>query len=144
MTQRTIQGAWVVHVGDFPLDGDLFPVNVPSPSPIPVEGEESSSGGARTPVPPTAIKTPEIVTLAVTPQDAVAMVWFVEAQLPITFALRSTHGVSASQTRPVTLDYIMSEYNINEPPPTLDYSIQPAIRSIRQLVAGQQISLSGN
>jgi hypothetical protein len=81
------------------------------------------------------------VTLGVTPQYAVVLVWAIEAKLPLTLALRSATDTSRNPTQPVTLDFIMNEFRIDLPG-RRDYTIEPAIRSIRQLLAGDEISLN--
>lgn len=139
VTQRTIQDALVMHVGDFPLDGDYIGVP-PTPTPIPQEQTEDGSGGTPPP-PPTPIPPPDIVTLGVTPQYSVVLVWAIEAKLPLTLALRSATDTSRVPTQPVTLDFIMNEFRIDLPG-RRDFTIEPAIRSIRQLLAGDEISLN--
>lgn len=138
VTQRTIQDALVLHVGDFPLDGRLFRVQQATSTPAPTEAGQSAQAAARnTPVPPTPLPPPpDIVTLGVTPQDAVMLIWTVEAAMPVSFALRSAGDTSKVPTEPVTLDYVMSTYRINVPGKT-DYNIEPAIRSIRRLIIGE-------
>jgi pilus assembly protein CpaB len=137
VTQRTVQDALVVHVGNFPLDGRFIGVP-PTPTPPPVEEEE----GEGTPPPPTPTPPrPDVITLGVTAQDAVMLTWLIEAKVPVTLALRSVNDTARSSTAPVTLDYIMRSYGI-EVPAKREYSIEPAIRSIRQLVAEQVIDLA--
>jgi hypothetical protein len=68
------------------------------------------------------------------------LTWLIEARVPITFYLRSSADTSLIPTDPVTLEYIMSEYNISVPS-RVGFSIQPPIRSIRQLIAGDEIRL---
>lgn len=138
VTQRTVQDALVVHVGDFPPDGK-FIGKKPTPTPVP-QGTPETGRGTPAP-PPTAIPRPDIITLGVTPQYAVMLVWAIEAKLPLTLALRSATDVSQQTTLPVTLDYILNEFNISVPG-RRDYSIEPAIRSIRLLLAGDEISLN--
>jgi len=146
VTQRTVQEALVVWVGNFPIDGRLFKF-VPTPSPVPTvdpEAEGASTTNRRnatqapTPVPP----RPDIITLAVSPQDAVVLTWMMEARLPITFALRSATSTSQVPTEPVNLQYITDTFRIDIPG-RLDYSIEPAPDSIRQLFIGNRISLRG-
>ena len=139
VTQRTVQDAFVVHVGNFPPGGQFIGVP-PTPTPVPVEDPEADPN---TPPPPTPTpERPDIITLGVSPQDAVVLVWAIESKLPITFALRSASDTSRVPTTPVTLDYIMNEFNITLPVKR-PFALEPAIRSIRQLIAGQQISLTG-
>ncbi|NDJ61667.1 MAG: Flp pilus assembly protein CpaB [Chloroflexi bacterium] len=139
VTQRTIQDAFVVHVGNFPPNGRFIGVP-PTPTPLPVEEEEDEG----TPPPPTPTPPrPDIITLGVTPQDAVIISWMIEARIPVTLALRSATDTSRVATNQVTLDYVMNEYGIDVPG-RRDFSIEPAIRSIRQIVVGEEISLGEN
>jgi Flp pilus assembly protein CpaB len=145
VTQRTVQEALVVWVGDFPIGGRLFFV-VPSPTPVPTVDPDAGSGSssrAKATSKPTAIPPrPDIITLAVSPQDAVVLTWMMEARLPLTFALRSATSTSQVPTDPVNLQYITETFRIDIPG-NLDYSIEPAPTSIRQLFVGKSISLNG-
>ena len=138
VTQMTIQDALVVHMGNFPTDGRFIGVP-PTPTPVPVEGQDNTNG---TPPPPTPTPPrPDIVTLGVTPQEAVVLTWLIEAKVPVTLALRSASDTARASTSEVTLDYMMGQYGISLPGKR-PFSIEPAIRSIRQLEAGDQIQLS--
>lgn len=138
VTQRTIQDALVVHVGNFPYDGRFIGVP-PTPTPVPSENGEGENG---TPPPPTPLPPrPDIITLGVTPQEAVVITWMIEARIPITLALRSASATARTATTEVTLDYVMGQYGITLPGKR-PFSIEPAIRSIRQLVTDGLISLS--
>jgi pilus assembly protein CpaB len=140
VAQMTIQDALIIHVGNFPPDGRFIGVP-PTPTPVPVEGEETGQG---TPPPPTPTPPrPDIITLGVTPQEAVVLTWFVEAKVPVTLALRSASDTARVATSNVTLDYLMANYGIDLPGKR-PFTIEPAIRSIRQLVAGTEIQLSEN
>jgi Flp pilus assembly protein CpaB len=139
VTQRTIQDALVVHVGTFPSDGKFIGIP-PTPTPVPATADAGSANATPVP-PPTAVPPPDIVTLGVSPQYAVVLAWAIEAKLPLTLALRSATDNSRTQTQAVTLDYLMTEFRIDLPS-RRDYTIEPAIRSIRQLLAGQEISLN--
>lgn len=134
-TQMTVQDAVVMHVGDLPSDGRYIGVPTPTPVPPPEDGGDES-----TPPPPTPTPARDIVVLGVTPQDAVFITHVIEARIPITLAIRSVNDTSRSATSEVTLDYIMTTYGI-QLPSKRPYAIEPAIRSIRQLLAENQISL---
>jgi pilus assembly protein CpaB len=140
-SQTTVQDALVIWVGTFPSDGRLFveatATPVASPTPLPEEedttdGEEGANEGGGGPAAPAP---PDIVTLAVSPQEAVELTWFVEAGLPLTFALRSASSTSLQQTEAVTLNYIMNRFNIRVPE-RANYTVEPAIRSIRSIEVG--------
>ncbi len=140
VTQRTVQSAWVLRVGNFPITGNYIgatPTPLPSPTPAQAEGEEAAERPVAVPTP---VPAPDIITLAVSPQDAVMLVYAVDAKLPITLALRSATDISQVPTQPVTLEYIMSTYNISAPN-RLPYALEPALRSIRQMLAFEEIKL---
>lgn len=138
VTQRTIQNALVLHVGNFPLDGRLFLSEQPTPTPVP---QQDTGTGQGTPVPTPTPPLPDIVTLGVTPQDAVVLAWTMEARLPVTLALRSAADTAVVSTQAVNMDYIIETFRL-DPPGKRSYTIEPAIRSIRQLVNAEEVMLS--
>jgi len=148
LTQMTIQDALVLAVDDLPLDGVLFGTPTPAvlfdesapPTPTPSIGQQAQTAADEVEAVFDAFVPPNIAVLAVSPQDAVVLTYFIEARLPITFVMRPANEVSPASTSQVTLDTMMSRYSITLPQP-LDYSIQPAIRSIRQLVLGDDVNL---
>jgi Flp pilus assembly protein CpaB len=141
VTQRTVQSAWVLRVGNFPITGNYIGATpTPIPTPTPAQPAEGEAAAERPVAVPTAVPAPDIITLAVSPQDAVVLVWAVDAKLPVTLALRAATDISQVPTQPVTLEYIMSNYNISAPN-RLPYALEPALRSIRQLLAFEEIKL---
>jgi Flp pilus assembly protein CpaB len=135
VTQRTVTDAFVVHVGYFP-EGGHFIGATPTPEVLattaPPPGEETEQQQqAATPLPTATSFTPLIITLAVTPQDALVLTWAVDAQIPITLALRQAGDSRVVQTEPVTLDYMIRNYNA-APPNALEFSLEPPITSIRR------------
>lgn len=136
VTQRTVERAFVLHIGYFPADGRI--VGVPSPTPFdtptPDPAAADAEGGAATPTPPpipTATEfLPVIVTLGVEPQDALVLTWALDAQIPITFALRSATDTGSTPTTAVTLQYLIENYSIPQPP-ILPFALEPPIRSLR-------------
>lgn len=140
LTQRTVQNAWVLRTGDFPIEGNYIGV-LPSPTPRPTVSQSDTGGDTaeRPPAQPTPKPPPDIITLAVSPQDAVVLVWAVESRIPITLLLRAATSISQTPTQAVTLEYIMSNFNISAPN-RLPYSLEPALRSVRQLVFFETVS----
>jgi pilus assembly protein CpaB len=144
-TQRTVTDAVVLYLGEFPRDGRIFrqeeeatavPTATPTLDPA-LAGATPSGPPTVTPLPP----RPQLVTLAVTPQDAVVLTYMAEAGLPITFALRSARATGLPPTDPVTLEYLLQRFNI-QVPSTFDFAVEPAIRSIRELSLGNRIELN--
>ena len=141
VTQRTITDAWVVHVGYFPPGGNIVGA---TPTPIAVEAPPAAPGDAQG-APPTAAPTappyaPTIITLAVTPQDALALVWAIDSQIPITLALRAAGDRSVTQTEAVSLQYMIQNFNITQPA-SLPFSLEPPIRSVRRYNIGSLSTL---
>lgn len=131
VTQRTVSGAYVLYVGYFPPDGRIVGIMSPTPFDTPTPNVEEGQPTA-TPlatVEPTS-NIPTIVTLGVEPQDALVLTWAIDAQIPISFALRSATDSSEVATTAVTLQYIIETYSIPNPP-ILPFSLEPAIRSVR-------------
>jgi Flp pilus assembly protein CpaB len=137
VTQRTVPDAFVVHVGYFPEDG-RFIGGTPTPQEVPTlpppPGEGTGAEGA-TPVPSPTSYAPLIITLGVTPQQALVLTWAVDAQIPITLALRQAGDRSVTVTEPVTLDYMIRNYNA-APPNALEFSLEPPITSVRRFDIG--------
>ena len=143
VTQRTVQDAMVLWVGDFPLDGRIFVEVTETPTPFPTEeGAEPPivEEGGEAPPAVVVVPPPDIFTLAITPQQAVILTNMIEAHIPLTFSLRGAADTSQPITEQVTLDFIMNEYNMSVPIKQ-DFAIEPAIRSIRQTFVGSEISL---
>ncbi len=143
VTQRTIQNALVVYVGWFPPDGVIYgatptPADEPEVLLDPTEAAQQQQQQQSAPPPvtgPTATAfVPQIMTLGVSPQDALIMTWAIDAQIPVTYVLRPAQPDAAAlntETAPVTLEYILNEFGIEEPP-NLPISVEPAITNIRR------------
>lgn len=138
VTQRTVERAYVLYVGYFPPDGKIVGVMTPTPfdtpTPAPVVEEE---GAPQQPTPTSALPTPTeflpvIITLGVEPQDALVLTWAIDAQIPVTFALRSATDTGSVPTTAVTLQYLIENYAIPQPP-ILPFALEPPIRSLRSV-----------
>jgi Flp pilus assembly protein CpaB len=83
---------------------------------------------------------PDVITLIVTPQDAISLNYLIYSGAELTLALRSAEDDSRVETEAVTLQYLMEQYNISVParlpngmeppvtsldPPTLERDINP-------------------
>jgi hypothetical protein len=109
VAQLTVQAAKVIRVGPW--------IEPPPPAP-PAEGEE----GAPTPTPP----LPDVVTLAVTPQDALVLLWLRQSAIYSEMALRAAGEENADHlTEAVTLQYMLTRFNIAVPP-KIEFIMQPS------------------
>lgn len=138
VTQRTITGAQVIHVGYFPPNGVILGVTA-TPTAFDTPTQDPAGPTQQQQDQPTATPAftatpfnPTIVTLAVSPQDAVELTWAIDARMPMTLVTRSANGGDFGPTAPVTLQYLLDTYNVPNPE-LLPFSLEPNISSIRQV-----------
>jgi pilus assembly protein CpaB len=124
VTQGIIQDALVLHVGTF---GEERPAVV-EPTPT-VDPQATASA----PPPPTSTPLPpDIITLVVSPQDAIVLNYVnrLSERYPqgvqVTFALRSAGDTSRVDTEAVTLSYMFETYNIALPA-KLNYGLDAVV-----------------
>jgi pilus assembly protein CpaB len=115
-----LQDVVVLNVGDFPLPGTEAAAEAePTPTPVPEEGQAP---------PPTPV--PDVITLIVRPQDAVTLNFILLAQphsaAQLSLALRGADDSSRENTLPVTLGFLLEQYQIPVPA-KLPYSLNPRI-----------------
>lgn len=120
VSQMMLQNIQVLHVGDFNLSGDQTVAATATAQPstegaTPAEGEQAA-----------APKLPDIITLIVSPQEAVALTYIMFSKADITLALRSPDDPNLLDTESVTLQYLISQYNIALPA-KLPYGLSPRI-----------------
>jgi Flp pilus assembly protein CpaB len=114
VAQLTVQAAKIIRVG---------PWIEPPPLPTPEGG-----GEAPTPTP----KLPDIVTLAVTPQDALVLMWLRQSAIYSELALRSAGEENADHlTEAVTLQYMLTRFNIAVPP-KIEFIMAPSLSDLEQ------------
>jgi pilus assembly protein CpaB len=113
VTQGIIQDALVLRVGNFGEDKPA--VIEPTPTADP-------NATASAPPPPTSTPLPpDIITLVVSPQDAIVLNYVnrlgerYPLGVQVTFALRSAGDTSRVDTEAVTLSYMFETYNIALP-----------------------------
>lgn len=136
VTQRLIQNALVLHVG--PFTGEKPGLALPTPTP----GAEPTATGtpAATPTVPPPREQARIMTLAVTPQDAVVLAWLLDhvsadstqdnaAGLHLTYVLRPAGDTTLTDTETVTLQYMIDRFRVSLPA-KLPYGLEPAPRVI--------------
>lgn len=124
VSQTLIQDVIVLGVGEFPLkDGQEEPSSVePLPEEQPTPQEETGDMAAEPVVP----KLPDLITLIVTPQDAVTLNYLIYSGAQLTLALRSAGDDTRVQTEAATLDFFLRQYNVPVPV-KLPYGMQPRI-----------------
>jgi Flp pilus assembly protein CpaB len=122
VTQMIMQNIQVLHVGDFLLPEEEAAMQAATPSGVtPTPG----AGAQQTQIP-----HPDIITLMVTPQDAVVLTYLIYSGAQINLTLRNPNDFDfKTTTDAATLQYLLSQYNIPVPA-KLPYSLQPRIDAL--------------
>jgi Flp pilus assembly protein CpaB len=119
VSQTLLQDIVILHVGNF-LYTDTEGNEVEPPS-----TEVDATGNAV----PSSVNPPDLITLIVSPQDAVTLNWLVYAGSELTLALRSAGDDSIIATQAVTLEFLLNTYDI--PVPTkLPFGLSPRVDSL--------------
>jgi pilus assembly protein CpaB len=119
VTQRLVENATVLHVGSFTVPGAESQAGL---------GAGAPAAGAPPQTTPqvVTIKAPDIVTLIVTPQDALTINWAIKSGMDLVFTLRGPKDDTVTETTSVTLKYLMDNYNITVPS-KLPYGLTPRL-----------------
>ncbi len=123
VSQRLVEAAIVLHVGTFQLEGELAGEIIPVPE-----------GGVGAPAPDSqaqapTVKPPDIITLIVTPQEALALNWALKVGADLTFTLRAPNDTEVTETTSVTLQYLLDTYEITIPT-KLPYGMEPRLEKL--------------
>ena len=131
-TQMLVENALVLYVGTFPL-AQTQPEVMPTPE-QPAQGapppQQQPVGEQQQPM---EVKPPDVITLVVSPQDAVALKYLMDRQIVLTLALRAPGDTETVSTEAVTLSYIIDQYRFVIPA-KLPYDIEPRIDRIEMPV----------
>ncbi len=76
-----------------------------------------------------AAPAPDVITLIVSPQDAVTLTYMVYTNAQMMMSLRNPSDQSRLATEAATLQFLLSQYNIPVPA-KLPYSLQPRIDAL--------------
>jgi Flp pilus assembly protein CpaB len=122
VTQRALACAPVMLAGEAPADGRIVGVEDTSATPTAEDGGNRDGDGSVVPGP-----RPDVVILAITPQEVNVLQWAIGARVGISLSICSLQEGTASATAAVTLQYIFETYNVPVPP-RLPYSLEPSLR----------------
>lgn len=129
VTQILLQDAIVLRFGEFSFE-DLLPEDdVIEPVPG-EEGQENADAppdqGTPEEVEQPEIKPPDVVTLIVTPQEAVTLEFLMKRDVQFTLVLRSSDDTENDliDTEAVTFQYLLDVYNVPVPA-KLPYDLEP-------------------
>ncbi len=130
VSQTLVQNVMVLQLGNFPTPYERalaeMPVE-PTPTPNPAaQAEQPAAEEEVTPPPP-----PDVITLIVTPQDAVTLNYLIFSGAQLTLAMRNPQDTSVIPTEAVTMSFLLDQYNIPIPV-KLPYGFQPAVSELVQ------------
>lgn len=127
VSQTLIYNAIVLQLGDFKTveqeeyERELAEIAA-QPTPVP-DQEDQAPVQAQ---PPEKPPLPDVITLIVSPQDAVTLNYAMMQNAILTLAMRSARDQDIIQTEAVTLQYLLNQYNIPVPS-KLPFGLQPRI-----------------
>ncbi len=120
VAQLTVQSAKVIRVG---------PWIEPTPVAVPTGAEPDP----QVPTPTPAL--PDIATLAVTPQDALVLLWLRQNGIYTEMALRAAGEENADHlTEAVTLQYMLTRFNIAVPP-KIEFVMASSLSELEQQIS---------
>lgn len=111
--QMILQDVLVMRVGTFPLDPTK---NIIAASEPPAVTDPQA--------PPTAPIPPDIVTLIVSPQESVTLSYLIRTDADLALTLRNPTDRLPQPIEALTLQFLLSQYNITVPA-KLPYSLEP-------------------
>ncbi|OGO76277.1 MAG: hypothetical protein A3K45_03095 [Chloroflexi bacterium RIFOXYC12_FULL_59_14] len=114
--QMVMQDVAVLRLGNFELNPSATAANQAVPTPQP--GQQQATQVA-----------PDIVTLIVSPQEAVILTYMVYTNTPIYLTLRNSGDTSRQVTESATLQFLLSQLNITVPV-KLAYSVTPRVDTL--------------
>jgi Flp pilus assembly protein CpaB len=114
--QMILQNVTVMRLGNFPLSGALQP---PTQTGNQQQPQQTSPNA-----PP-----PDIITLIVTPQDAITLTYLTYTNARISMTLRNSSDDARVPTEASTLQFLLSQYNIPVPA-KLPYAMHPSLDAL--------------
>jgi hypothetical protein len=130
VSQTLIQNVIVLQMGNFktPAEKAALEATAPPPTATPEPGvEQPPQETVPTPTPMPA--PPDVITLIVTPQDAVTLNYLIYHGAQLTLVLRNPRDAEVPTTEAVTLSYLLDQYNIPIPV-KLPYGLEPPVREL--------------
>jgi len=107
VSQNLLQDAVVLQVGNFSIKDE--------PEPQSSEAEPTPQPGGAQPTPVPEPPAPDLITLIVTPQDAITLNYLIYSGAKLTMALRPAGDDTRVNTESVTLQYLLEQYNVSVP-----------------------------
>lgn len=122
-SQIIIPSATVLRIGDFAFPEEEKQEQATAPTPVPEAGGETGEGAAQ---PVEKAEPPDIITLIVTPQEAVNLTYLLESGVKLSLALRSAGDTTVVDTKTMTIQTFLNDYSIPLPA-KLPYGLAPRV-----------------
>lgn len=126
VSQSLLQDVIVLQVGNFSLESTqqvaALPTATPVANPAVPSGQQQVAAAAP--------QQPDVITLVVTPQDAITLNFLIYNNAKLTLALRSAGDDERVKTEAVTLQYLMDQYSIPVPA-KLPYGLEPRVNQLQ-------------
>jgi pilus assembly protein CpaB len=128
VSQNLLQDAIVLQVGSFQYKEQEEAAQQEQggeeaePTPEPTNDEEQEA--------PAEPPPPDVITLIVTPQDAITLNYLMYSGAQLTLALRAAQDDTRVQTESVTLQFLLEQYNITVPA-KLPNGMEPPVRALQ-------------
>ncbi len=131
VSQTLIQNVIVLQMGNFltPAEKAAAEATQPAATPTPEPGAAQPTQPQNAPTPTPMPAPPDVITLIVSPQDAVTLNYLVYGGAQLTLVLRNPRDAEVPTTEAVTLSYLLDQYNIPIPV-KLPYGFQPAVTAL--------------
>jgi hypothetical protein len=126
VSQTLIQDVIVLQMGDFPAENQAatpVPAEAPAPTATPAPNQANQAAAVKTSA------GPDVITLIVSPQDAVTLNYLIYSGARLTLALRGSGDDTRVQTEAVTLQFLMDQYKVPIPV-KLPYGFEPRIDAL--------------
>jgi pilus assembly protein CpaB len=143
VSQTLLNDAMVLQVGDFSLPEEEEEEQQPPEELAEVEQQAVSQEETAEVVQPEEPKPPDVITLVVTPQDAVTINYLIYSGAELTLALRAAEDDSLVDTEAATLQYLLDEYNVAVPV-KLPYGMEPRRDSLTPPVLQNDVQTGEN
>jgi Flp pilus assembly protein CpaB len=119
-----LQGAKVIQVGSyFPAEIVAVPTATPTPDPAATPTPEAGVVPTPTPLPP------DVIVLAMTPQQQLVMKYAVESAATIHYALRGPGDGQVYAVDNIDLDYFLNRFGF-DPPINYGYTVSPIFATV--------------
>jgi len=128
VSQTLLQDAVVLHIGTFLTKTEMLVNAISTPEAAQPTPAPQQANGKATPT-PTEPQGPDVISLIVSPQDAVTLNYLVFGGAKLTLALRSAGDDSRVQTEAVTLQFLLDQYRIPVPV-KLPYGVEPRVDTL--------------